>query len=320
MRNFFRAACMILALASLFTAQAQTAYPSKPIRLIVPQPPGGIADHSARVISQALSESLGKPVLVDNRAGASGNIAAEIAAKAPADGYTLLWAYIAHAINVTMYDKSNYDLVRDLAPVSHVLSAPYALVAHPALPAKSVKELVALAKARPNQVDFASSASPSYLAGLLFMQSAGIQLTHVPYKGGGPAITALLGGEVQIGFPGLVGALPHIKSGKLRGLGVTSLQRSAAAPDIPSVNEAGVKGYEATTWYGLMVPSGTQRQTIVRLNDEMSKVLKRPDVRERFAAAGADATGSTPEQFAAYIGSEIQKWGKLVKSSGARPD
>jgi tripartite-type tricarboxylate transporter receptor subunit TctC len=311
---------MTLACASAAAVFAQPQYPTKPIRLIVPTAPGGFADISARIVSQGLSEPLGKQVMVDNRAGAGGNISAEIAAKSAPDGHTLLWGFIGHAINVTLYDKLNYDFVRELAPVSLVLSGPFVVVVHPALPAKSVKELVALAKSRPNQLDFASSASASYLVGLLFTQTAGVKMTHVPYKGAGPALTALLGGEVQVAFPAISGAIPFIKSGKLRGLGITSLQRSSAAPDLPTVSEAGLNGYEATTWYGLMTPTGTPKEIISRLHDEMVKVLKRPDVKERLAAAGADPIGSTPEQFTAYIRSEIDKWGKLVKMSGARPD
>lgn len=313
--------CLITLVCALYPiAPVHAQYPTKAIRLIVPTAPGGVADISARIVGQGLSESLGKPVMVDNRAGAGGNISAEIVAKSTPDGHTLLWGFIGHAINVTLYDKLNYDFVRDLAPVSLALSGPFVVVVHPALPAKSIKELVALATSRPNQLDFASSASASYLVGLLFMQTAGIKMPHVPYKGAGPALTALLGGEVQVAFPAISGAIPFIKSGRLRGLGVTSMQRSSAAPELSTVSEAGLKGYEATTWYGLMTPTGTPREIISRLQEETVKVLRRPDVKERFAAAGADPIGSTSEEFAAYNRSEIEKWGKLVKASGAHPD
>ena len=313
--------CLIALVGMLVgIAPAHAQYPAKPIRLIVPQPPGGIADTSARILGQGLSAALGKQVLVDNRAGAGGNIAAELAAKSSPDGHTLLWGFVSHAINVTLYGQLNYDLARDLAPVSLVLSSPFVVVVHPALPAKSIKELIGLAKSRPDQLDYATAGSAIHLAGLLFMQTAGVKLNHVPYNGAGPALTALLGGQVPIAFTGLVGANAHIKAGKLRGLGVTSAQRSSAAPDLPTVSEAGLTGYEATSWYGLMTPTGTPREIIFRLHEEVVKLLKRPEIRERLGAAGADLIGSTPEYFSSYIRSEIEKWGKLVKISGARPD
>jgi len=320
MRHAFCGCLIVLAGLLVGIAPVHAQYPAKPVRLIGPLPPGGIGDTSARIVSQGLSAALGKQMLVDNRGGAGGNIAAELAAKSSPDGHTLLWGFVSHAINVTLYSQLNYDLMRDLAPVSLVFSSPFVVVVHPALPAKSIKELIGLAKSRPDQLDFASTASASYLTGLLFMQSAGVKMNHVPYRGAGPAMTALLGGEVPIAFPGLVGAIPHIKDGKLRGLGVTSAQRSSAAPDLPTVSEAGLKGYEATSWYGLMTPAGTPREVISRLHEEMVKLLMQPEIRGRLGAAGADPIGTTPEQFATYIRSEIDKWGKLVKISGVRPD
>lgn len=313
--------CMIALtgiLAGITTTHAQ--YPAKPIRFIVPQPPGGIADTSARILAQGLSATLGKQLVVDNRAGAGGNIAAELAANALPDGHTLLWGYVSHAINVTLYDQLNYDLMRDLAPVSLVLSSPFVVAAHPSLPAKSIKELIGFAKSSPSQLHFATAGSALHLAGLLFMREAGIKMNPVPYNGAGPALTALLGGHVPVAFTGLVGASPHIKTGRLRGLGVTSARRSPAAPDLPTINEAGVNGYEATAWYGLMTPARTPQAIVSRLHDELVKLLNRPETRERLAAAGADLIGSTPEQFGTHIRIEVEKWGKLVKSSGARPD
>ena len=312
---------LVIALIAISAAHAQQ-YPAKPLRLVVPFPPGGGTDTLARVYGQKLGESLGQQVLIDNRPGGGTNIGAEIAAKAPPDGYTALMGNIAHAINVTLYKKLSYDLVKDFAPVTLLASTPNILVVHPSIPVKSVKELIALAKSRPGQLDYASSGSgsSSHLAAELFDSMAGVRMTHIPYKGGGPAVVALVGGQVSVGFATTPSVIAHIKSGKIRGLAVTTAQRSPSTPDLPTMSEAGVSGYEAGTWYGLLVPTGTSRDIVMRLHDESIKLLKQPDVKERLDTAGFELIGNSPEQFATFIRSEIAKWAKVIKASGARAE
>ena len=315
--------CLIalgVTLAGIAPALAQ--YPNKPVRLVLPFPPGGGTDTLGRVVGAKLSEALGQQVVIENRPGAGANIGAEVVAKSLPDGYTLLMGNIIHAINVSLYGKLGYDLVRDLAPVSLLASTPNIVVVHPSVPAKSVKELIALAKARPGQLDVASSGSGSsaHLAGELFNNMAGTKMTHVPYKGGGPAVIALIGGEVSVGFATTPSVINHVKSGKLRGLAVTSAQRSPSAPDLPTVSEAGLPGFEVVGWYGLLVPSGTSGGIVSRLHAESVKLLKLPDVKDRLDATGFEPIGTTPEQFGAYIRSEIAKWAKVVKASGVRVD
>jgi len=316
-RGIFYILVVMTALASF--AQAQT-YPTKTIRLILPFPPGGAVDALARIMGPQLSEALGQQVVMENRPGAAGNIGAEIVAKSPPDGYTVLMGAIPHSISVTLYSKLGYDLVRDLAPVSLLASTPNIVVVHPSVPARSVKELIALAKARPGQLDFASSGSGGspHLAGALFNNLAGTRMNHIPYKGGGPAVIALVAGECSVGFATAPSVIHHVKSGRLRGLAVTSAQRAPLVPDLPTVSEAGVPGYEAGAWQGLLVPTGTRREIISRLHAESSKVLKLPEVKERMDAAGLTPIGSTPEDFGAYLRSEIEKWGKVVRSVGMR--
>ena len=308
------------ALAGIAPAQAQ--YPNKPVRLILPFPPGGGTDTLGRVVGAKLAESLGQQVVIENRPGAGANIGAEVVAKSPPDGYTLLMGNIAHAINVTLYSKLGYDLLKDLAPVSLLASTPNIVVVHPSVPAKSVKELMAVAKARPGQLDFASSGSGSsaHLAGELFSNMAGIKMTHVPYKGGGPAVIALLGGQVSVGFATTPSVIQHVKSGKLRGLAVTGAQRSPSAPELPTVSESGLPGFEVVGWYGLLAPSGTSREIVSRLHAESVKLLKLPDVKERLDASGFEPIGTTPDQFGAYMRSEVEKWAKVVKVAGIRAD
>ncbi len=297
-------------------------YPGKTVRLIVPYPPGGGTDTLARVLSQRLGEALGQQVMIDNRPGAGANIGVEIAAKAPNDGYTLLMAAISNAISASLYRKLNYDLVRDFAPITLLATTPHILVVHPSLPVKSVRELVAFAKARPGQLAYSSSGSgtPSHLGGELFDSMAGVKLTHVPYKGGGPSVIALVGGEVSVGFATMPSVISHVKAGKLRGLAVTTAQRSPAMPELVTVSETGVPGYEMGSWYGLMAPAGTPRDVVVRLNAEAAKVLKLSDVRQRLDALGFEALLSTPEEYGAFTKIEIEKWAKVVKASGARAD
>jgi tripartite-type tricarboxylate transporter receptor subunit TctC len=310
----------MLAAALPGTAAAQAQYPNRPVRLVVPFPPGGGSDTLARILGPKLSEALGQQVVIDNRPGAGANIGAEVAAKTPPDGYTLLMGNVAHAINVSLYSKLNYDLVRDFAPVSLLASTPNIVVVHPSVPVRSVKELIALAKARPGQLDVASSGagSSAHLAGELFNSLAGTKMNHVPYKGGGPAVIALVGGQVSVGFATTPSVIQHVKSGKLRGLAVTSAKRSPSTPELPTVSEAGLKGYEAGTWYGMLVPAGTPKDVISRLHAESVKLLALADVKQRLDATGFESIGTTPEQFGAYIRSEVEKWGKVVRAAGVR--
>ena len=311
---------MLLALALVGITPAQAQYPGKPVRLIVPFPPGGGTDTLARIVGQKLGETLGQQVIIDNRPGAGTNIGAEIAAKSAPDGYTVLMGNISHAINVTLYGKLSYDFAKDFAPVSLLASTPNILVVHPSVPAKTVKELVALARSRPGQLDYASSGSGSsaHLAGELFLNLTGVKMTHVPYKGGGPAVIALVGGQCSVGFATTPSVIGHVRSGKMRGLAVTSAQRSPSTPELPTLSEAGVAGYEAGTWYGFLVPTGTSKEIISRLHAESVMLLKQPVVRQRLDNAGFEPIGSSPEEFGAYIRSEIEKWGKVVRTAGVR--
>jgi tripartite-type tricarboxylate transporter receptor subunit TctC len=309
---------LVAAMGGAVPAHAQ--YPTKPIRFILPFPPGGGTDTLARIIGGKLSEGLGQQIVMDNRPGAGANIGAEIAAKTPPDGYTMLMGNVAHAINATLYSKLNYDVLRDFAPVSLIASTPNIVVVHPSVPARSIKELIALAKARPGVLDVASSGpgSSPHLAGELFNNMAGTKMNHVPYKGGGPAVAALVSGEVSVGFATTPSVIHHVKSGKLRGLAVTSAKRASVAPNLPSVSEAGLKGYETGTWYGLLVPSGTPQEAIARLHTEAVKAIKLPDVKERLDATGYDAIGTTPAEFGTFLRSEVDKWAKVVKAAGVR--
>jgi tripartite-type tricarboxylate transporter receptor subunit TctC len=311
-------AAAAISLLAIVPTQAQ--YPNKPVRLILPFPPGGAIDTLARILGPRLSEALGQQVVMENRPGAAGNIGAEIVAKSPPDGYTVLMGAIPIAISVSVYSKLGYDLVKDFAPVTLLASTPNVVVVHPSVPAKSVKELIALAKARPGQLDFASSGSGGspHLAGALFNNLAGTKMNHIPYRGGGPAVIALIAGECSVGFATAPSVIHHIKSGRLRGLAVTSTQRAPLVPELPTVIEAGIPGYEAGAWQGLLVPTGTPREIILRLEAESSKVLKLPEVKERLDATGLTPIGSTPEEFGAYLRSEIEKWGKVARSVGMR--
>jgi tripartite-type tricarboxylate transporter receptor subunit TctC len=286
----------------------------------VPFAAGSANDTVARIIGPALADGLGRPVVIDNRPGASGIIGAETAAKSPPDGYTLMMGNISHAINVTLYDKLAYDFARDFAPVSLLAAGSFMVVVHPSVPARSLKELIALAKARPGQLNVASSGAGIFLAGKLFESMAGIRLTFVTYKSSPQVMISLVGGEVSVAFPGTTTAVPHVRSAKLRGLAVSGAQRSPMAPDVPTAAEAGLPGYEASPWYGLMVPARTPPEIVSRLHAESVKALNRPDVKDRFGATDMVPVGSTPEQFGNYLNSEIAKWGKLVKASNLRPE
>ncbi len=301
---------------------AQTAYPAKPIRLILPFPPGGSTDIVARLVGQKLTESWGQPVLIDNRPGAGGNVAADAAARAAPDGYTLFQVNVANAIGATLYPKLSYDLIASFAPVIQLATTPYVLLAHPSVPAKDTRDLIALAKKRPGQLNYASAGggSATHLSGELLKSMAGIDLVHVPYKGTGPAVTALLSGEVDLYFATVPAALPLVEAKKLRALGVTSARRSALMRDVPAIAEAGLKGYETSTWHGILAPAATPAEIVTKLNSEIARILAQPAVKERFVGQGLDPVGGTPEQFAAYLKTEISKWAAVVKASGARAE
>jgi tripartite-type tricarboxylate transporter receptor subunit TctC len=322
-----RRATSAFCIALTASAHAQTppssSYPARPIRVMVPFSPGGASDLAARVVGQKLGERLGQQVVIDNRSGAGGVIGAELAAKAPADGYNLLMGSSTEiAINPHLYKKLNYDTLRDFAAVSHVASTPLLIVVHPSLPAKTVKELIALGKSRPGQLFAASSGngSSTHLAMELFKVAAKVDFVHVPHNGSGPAVVSTMTGESQIYFGAMPAVLQQANSGKLRALAITSAQRRSAVPDIPTVIEAGVRNYEILIWNALFAPRGTPPPVITRLNAEVVKILDLPDVRESFVRQGAEVSASTPEQLSAYVASEYAKWGKVVAASGAKLD
>lgn len=303
-------------------ASAQ-AYPGKAIRLVVPFPPGGPADILSRAIGQKLAEGWDQQVVVDNRAGAGGIIGSEIVAKATPDGYTLLMGFVGtHAINPSLYSKLPYDNVKSFEPVSLVATATIILVLHPSVPAKSVGELIVLAKSKPGELTFGSpgNGTPQHLAGELFNTMAGVKMAHVPFKGAAPAVVDLVGGRISLIFSSAPPALPHVKTGKLRALAVTSAKRSSVAPDLLTVSESGLPGYEVINWYGVLVPAGTQKAIVDKLNSEIVKIVSMSDVKERLSAVGIETFSSTPAQFAAFIKEETGKWAKVVKFSGARLD
>jgi tripartite-type tricarboxylate transporter receptor subunit TctC len=316
-----------LALGSLLAALAVSVsaqpYPTKPIRLVVPFPAGGTTDVLARAAAQKLTETLGQAVIVDNRPGAGGNIGAELVAKSPPDGYTLLMGTVGtHAINPSLYPKMPYDHVRDFVPVILVAGVPNVLVINPALPVNSMQELIAYAKANPGKLNFASSGNGTsiHLSGELFKTMAGVQITHVPYKGSAPALQDLVGGQVQLMFDNLPSALALIKGGRLKALAVTSKERAPALPDVPTMAESGLPGFEASSWFGLLAPAGTPQPVVAKLNAEIAKWLASPEAKEKLLAQGANAAGGTPEDFARHIAAETAKWQKVVKESGAKVD
>ena len=316
------------ALAALFVlaagaAVAQANYPAKAIRYVVPFPAGGPLDIVARALGQDLTRSWNQPVIIDNRPGAGGNIGADLVAKAPPDGYTILMGAVStHAINVTLYSKLPYDPIKDFAPVTLITSVPNVLVMHPSLPVKNVKDLIALAKARPGQLNFASGSTGSagHLAGELFDSMAGVQMTHIPYKGAAPAVIDLIAGHVSLMFDNLASALPNIKSARVRALAVTTLKRSPLLPALPTISESGLRGFDVSTWFGIFAPAGTPPDIVAKLNAEIVRILHTPEMRERLAALGAEPIGNKPDEFAAFIKSEIQKYAKVVKASGAKAD
>lgn len=320
-RALLAAAIALLALNA--SAQGAATYPTKPIKIVVPFPPGGATDILARAIGAELQKAFGQTVLIENKAGAGGNPGADMVAKSPPDGYTLVMATVGtHGINMSLYSKMPYDAVKDFEPITLVAGVPNLLVVHPSVAAKNVAELTALAKAQPGKLNVASSGNGTsiHMAAELYKLMAGVDILHVPYKGSSFALTDLLGGQVQLMFDNMPSALPHVKAGKLRALAVTSPKRSSALPDIPTMDEEGLKGFDATSWFGLLAPAGTPKDIIAKLNAAAVKALATPEMRERLASQGAEAVGNTPEQFAAFIKAEIEKWAKIVKASGARVD
>ena len=302
-------------------ASAAQNYPVKPIRVVVPFPAGGIADIFARVIGGRLNEAWGQQVIVDNRPGAGGNIGAELVAKSPPDGYIFVMGSIGtHAVNVSLFSKLAYDPVRDFAPVALVMEADGLLVLHPSLPVKSVKELIALAKTRPGQIAYASAGNGTagHLAGELFKIMARVDFLHIPYKGNVPAITDLVGGQTSLLFATMPTVMPMVQAGRLKAVAVTGAVRSQAAPELPTIGESGLPGFEVTNWIGLFAPAGTPREIVNRLNAEANRTMQQPDIRARLTSEGAKFTPKTPEEFGAFVKAEIAKWAKVVKTAGIR--
>jgi len=321
-----RLAALIAGAAALAIATmpaAAQSFPSKPIRLVVPFPPGGPLDASARLIGQKLTEAWGQTVVVDNRPGAGGNIGADLVAKSAPDGYTVVMGALStHAVNPHLFPKMPYDAVKDFAPITLVAITPNVLVVNPSLPVNSVKELIAYAKAHPGKLSFGSGSNGSagHLAGELFKIDASVDMVHVPFKGGAPATQALLAGDTQLMFDNLANATPQVKAGKLKALAVTTAQRSPLAPELPTMAEAGLGGFDISTWYGLLAPAGTPRDIIAKWNAEVTRILNAPDVREKLMAQGAEPAPDTPDQFAQFIARELAKYQRIVKASGAKVD
>ena len=296
-------------------------YPNRAIKLVVPSSPGGGTDIVARLLGQKMSEQLGQQFVVENRAGAGTIIGNDAVAKSAPDGYTLLMGLSTLAINPSIYTHVPYDALRDFAPISQAVSAPNILTLHPSVPAKTVKDLIALAKAKPGILTFGSAGlgTSPHLSGELFKTLAHVNMVHVPFKGSGQSVISQLAGEIAANFPSLPTAMPYIKAGRLRGLGVTTLKRAQALPDVPSIAESGVPGYEATQWFGLLAPAGTPRPIVDRLYQESARALRTDDLKERMLGEGLEVVAGTPEQFAAYIKSETAKWAQVIKAAGIKP-
>lgn len=319
MKNLAFRLLLTVLIAVPLAAQAQS-YPSKPIKMLVPFPAGGTVDFFARVIAPKLGDALGQQVVVENRAGAGGNIAVEFVAKSPADGYTLLMGSEIVSINISLYTKLGYDPVKDLDPILLVGTVPNILIVSPAYPATSLKQLIAQAKTEPGKLSYASTGqgTSSHLSLELMKSMAGIDVLHIPYKGGPPAIADIIGRQVNMMFINMPTGIPQVKGGKVKVLAVSSKQRVAQIPDVPTVDEAGLKGFETSAWSGVYAPAGTPREIIARLNTEINKILKMPSVRDQLAAQGADPEGGSPEEFRRFTSDEIVKWAKVIKTSGAK--
>lgn len=322
-RTLFGGASLLVLAAPLATQTRAQTYPSRPIRFIVPFAAGaGVLDIMARIVGQHLGTATGQQVVIDNRPGAGGNVGAEVAAKATPDGYTMLMGAVALVVSPYLYAKLPFDPLTDLVPVTQVNSAPLMLVVHPSLPVKSVAELIAYAKARPGQLNYGSGgvgATP-FLATELFKSMAGIDVTHVPYRGGAPALADLVAGQLSFMIENVPGTLPLVRDGKLRALAITSRQRLALVPDLPTMEEAGVRGYEMIGWNGIFVPKATPPEIVTRLNAELVKVLRSADVGEQLAKLGAVPVGDSPEQFGAFVKAESARWGKIIKDLGIKPE
>ena len=304
-------------------AQATAPYPTKPVRVVVTFTPGGATDVVARIVGQKLTELWGQQVIIDNRPGTGGALGTELVAKSPPDGYTLvLSSFGPMAVAPFVFPKLGYDPVKDLAPITLAATSWFFLVVNPSLPAKNVKELIALAKGRPGDLTYSSSgnASPTHLSGALFAQAAGVKLTHVPYKGAAPGIAAVVSGEVQMAIETAPPIVPQVKAGKLRALGAARRDRSPLLPDVPTISESGLRGFEVGSWYGFHAPAGTPKPIIDKLHADMVKVMAMPDVRERFAAVGGDTIANTPAQYGAHVEAELKKWGQVIKSTGIKVD
>ncbi|WP_412556593.1 Bug family tripartite tricarboxylate transporter substrate binding protein [Xylophilus sp. GOD-11R] len=317
------AAAALATMVPVASAFAQEVWPSRPITVVVPFPAGGTTDIVARLAGQALSQELGQPVVVDNRPGAGGNIGSQMVARAPADGYTLVMGTVGtHAINPALYKKMPYDHIKDFAPISRVANVPNLLVANPSQPFKTVKEMIAYAKANPDKLTFASSGNGTsiHLAGELFKTLTGVSMQHIPYKGSAPALADLIAGQTNVMFDNLPSSIAFVRGGKLRPIAVTTLQRSPELPDVPTVAESGVPGFDASSWFGLLAPAGTPPAVIKRIDDALLKVMASTDLKKKIMEQGGQPVGETPEQFAAFIRTETTKWAKVVKESGASVD
>jgi len=312
---------LALCAAAALPAAAQT-YPSRPIRMIVTYPPGGGADTIGRAVGQRLGDTLGQQVVVDNRPGGGANIGAELVARAAPDGHTLLVVALAHSVNVSLYSKLAYDPIRDFAPVIFIATVPNILVVHPSMPVRTTRELLDLARAKPGQLNYASTGSggPQHLGMELFKTLSGVQLTHIPYKGAAPALTDIIAGQIQTMFGNMISTLPHVRSNRLRALAVSTAKRAAILPEVPTVAESGVAGFESGSWFGFAAPAGTPKAIVDRLNAETNRILGLPELRERLATEGAELGGGTPDAFGVYLRSEVAKWAKVVKFAKVRVD
>ena len=312
--------CVAAALCSQQANAAEASYPTKPIRVIIGFPPAGAADIFARLVGQKLAETWGQPVVIDNRPGAGSTIGSEIAANATPDGHTLMAVSASYATSAGLYKKLNYHPINSFAPITMIVSNANLLLAHPSVPAKSAKEIIAVAKANPGKLAMGSAGTGSitHLAGELFANMAAIKVTHVPYKGGGPNLNALLGGEIQITVASVPASLGHVKAGRVKALGLTSVKRSAVLPEVPTIAESGVPGYEAKNWYGILAPAGVPKPIVAKLNGQINESLRAPDLVEAIAKQGAEVEGGTPEAFRKYLQSEIAKWSKVIEAAGVQ--
>ncbi|HVJ25843.1 MAG TPA: tripartite tricarboxylate transporter substrate binding protein [Burkholderiales bacterium] len=317
-----RLLALVAGLLFSLTLGAQDTWPSRPIRFILPFPPGGGTDILGRLIGERLSAGLGQPVVTENRGGAGGNVGAEAAARSAPDGYTIVLVAPSLAISPSLYSKINYDPVKDFAPISLVATVPNVMITQPSLPVQNLQEFIAYVKSKPGQLNFGSggAGTSNHLAGELFNLVTGTKLVHIPYKGVNLAMQDVLSGNVHLVFIGIPAAAPHVKAGKLRALALVAPQRSAALPDVPTVAEAGLREFEVTTWYGVLAPAGTPRNVITRLNGELVKIMHSPELKDKLAAMGTDPLTGTPEEFAAYIKSEIAKWGDVIRKAGVKAD